>query len=82
MKKKFLTRVLTAVGIASCCLCMLSAPVATMPVQAAIGGQTVAAPNKAIKEWVYKESLGKLWKRLWNCSTGQFEGKWIYVCDL
>lgn len=82
MKKNVLKRMIAAVGIASCCMCLLSAPVATMPVQAATGNQNVAEPNHAIKEWVFAEINGKLYKRLWNASTGHFEGDWIYICDL
>lgn len=82
MKKSILKRVIAAVGVASCCVCLLSAPVSTMPVQAASGNQNVAEPNHAIKEWVFAEKDGKLYRRLWNCSTGHFEGDWIYVCDL
>lgn len=79
MKKNVLKRVFAAVGVASCCMCLLAAPVSTMPVQAATGNQNVAEPNRDIKEWVYKEENGKLYKRLWNCSRGYFEGNWIFV---
>lgn len=79
MKKNVLKRIIAAVSVASCCICLLAAPVSTMPVQAASGNQNVAEPNHAIKEWVYKEENGKVYKRLWNCSTGHFEGDWIFV---
>lgn len=82
MKKNVLKRIIAAAGIASCCMCLLAAPVSTMPVQAASGNQNVAEPNRDIKEWVYGEKDGKLYKRLWNCSRGYFEGDWIYVRDL
>lgn len=82
MKKNVLKRIVAAVGVASCCMCLLSAPISTIPVQAATGNQNVAEPNRDIKEWVYAEINGKLYKRLWNCSTGYYEGNWIYVRDL
>lgn len=82
MKKNVLKRVLVALSVASCCMCLLSAPASTMQVQAAKGNPSVAEPYRSIKEWVYREVDGKLYKRLWNCSTGYFEGDWIYVCDL
>ena len=82
MKKNVLKGIITAAAVAGCCTLMVAAPVSTMSVQAAAGNQTVAEPNHAIKEWVFKESNGKLYKRLWNCSTGHFEGDWIYLRDL
>ena len=83
MRKNILKSVIDDVGVASCCMCLLSAPISTLPVQAAASGnQNVAEPNHAIKEWVFAEKNGKLYKRLWNCSTGYFEGDWIYVGDL
>ena len=82
MKKNIVKRMIAAVGVVSCCMCLLAAPVATMPVQAATGNQNVAEPNHAIKQWVYAEINGKLYRRLWNGSTGHYEGDWIYVRDL
>ncbi|MCM1089948.1 MAG: hypothetical protein NC092_00540 [Butyrivibrio sp.] len=82
MKKSILRGIVTTMAVASCCTLLVAAPVSTMSAQAAAGNQNVAETNHAIKEWVYKEEKGKLYKRLWNCSTGHYEGSWIYICDL
>lgn len=38
-------------------------------------------PRTDIKEWRYKVENGNLYKRLYNCSTGRWEGDWIFVCS-
>ena len=81
MKSKILRCVLTAAGIACCSMCLFVTPAATLPVQAA-APETPANPQQDIKQWLFKKEDGKLWKRLWNASLGEWEGPWIYVRDL
>lgn len=81
MKSKILRCVLTAAGIACCSMCLFVTPAATMPVQAAASAPTIE-PQQDIKVWYYKEENNKLWKRLWNGTKYEWEGPWIYVCDL
>ena len=33
------------------------------------------------REWRYKIENGKLYKALYNASTGRWETDWMYVCD-
>ncbi len=40
------------------------------------------SPQSHIIEWVYKIVNDKLYKRLYNASTGAWVGEWIYVRDL
>ncbi len=83
MKTKIMRRIAAAIGIASCSLCLLVTPAASLPAQAAApGGSTVAEPNQDIKEWRFLQIGSKLYKRLWNCSTGEWEGPWIFVRNL
>lgn len=59
---------------------LLTAPVITMiPTEAAVlpGVETQAD----IKEWYFKIENGKLYKRLYNTTTANWETEWIYVCD-
>ena len=34
-----------------------------------------------ILQWVFKTENGKMYKRLYNYSTAEWIGDWIYVCD-
>lgn len=80
MRTKLVKRIVAAVGIACCSLCILATPVsAPITAQAAASNESVASPNYAVKEWVYLEINGKLYKRLYNNSTGMWEGDWIFV---
>lgn len=40
---------------------------------------SVIQPYAAIKGWRYKSENGKYYKRLYNYSTGKWEGNWILV---
>lgn len=82
MKTKLVKRIIAAAGIACCSLCLVTTPVATLPVQAAVAEETIVSPSSVEKEWVFKKENGKLYKRLWNCTYGCWETDWIYVCDL
>lgn len=39
----------------------------------------VMQPRAAIKKWKYKYENGSYYKRLYNYSTGKWEGGWIRV---
>ena len=83
MKNRIIRHFITTVGLLCCTLCLSVLPVsaaASAPQSAGIG--TTIEPQKAIKEWLYKEENNKLYKRLYNYSTGQWEGNWIFVRNL
>lgn len=42
----------------------------------------VAEPNKDKIGWLIKEEDGKYYKRLYNYSTGDWIGDWIYIGDV
>ena len=75
MKKKIF---LVLMGIV-CSMCLSFTPAATITSEAATkpGIET----QQHIKTWIYREDEenGILWKRLWNCSTYEWEGDWIFV---
>lgn len=54
----------------------LSASAATAP-----GGETVQ-PQADIIEWIYETRGTKVYKRLYNATTGNWVGDWIYVGEV
>lgn len=82
MKNKLFKRISLSLALALCGLSLLGSPATTLPVQAAGGDGGIASPQAEILEWVFATFDGKLYKRLWNTSTGQWAGDWIYVRDL
>ncbi len=82
MKTKLVKRIVTALGIACCSLCLLAAPAATLPAQAAAAPETTVSPQSVEKGWIFKPIGSKMYKRLWNYTYGCWEGPWIYVRDL
>lgn len=83
MKSKLMKRIVAGLGIACCSLSILATPVsAPITVQAAAGNESVANPQHDVTEWYYLKLDGKLYKRLWSYTTGQWLTDWIYVRDL
>ena len=79
MKNNVFKRILATVSVAACCLSLIAAPATELSVQAAVPTDETASPNAEILEWVYRITDGKIYKRLFNCSTQQWAGEWIYV---
>lgn len=68
-------------------LCALSLffviPDCTLSAHAAAGnGSETVQPMAEIKEWIFKIEDNKLYKRLYNHTTDEWEGDWIFVRDL
>lgn len=79
MKQTFFRKLALSLATAGLCLGMtFAAPVAGIQVKAAnvSGGATVQAH---IITYCYKIENGALYKRLYNHSTGQYVGDWIFV---
>ena len=74
-------RILTLAGIACFGLSVLCTPTATLTVEAANANEMVA-PCSDIIEWRYKIVDNKLYRRLFNYTTSNWVGEWIYVRDL
>lgn len=84
MKNRIVKRIISALGIACCALTLTVMPVRAAAPITPIGGSPgadVSEPCAAIKQWRFKIMDGKLYKRLANLSTAQWEGDWIYVCE-
>lgn len=78
--KKFFKCLALACGGLALGLSLLVTPAASVSVQAAVA--PTDSINKQYIEWIYLRAEGKLYKRLFNYSTGQWIGEWIYVRDL
>lgn len=74
---------LAALGISVCmALSVLVSPVFTLPVQAAPSSIIGIMPMRDAISWAYANFNNKLYKRLYNYSTGTWIGEWIYIRDL
>lgn len=73
-------KLLTLTGIAVFSLTAFFSPATTIVAEASV--QTEVSPRKQEIQWIFKEENGKLYRRLYNYSTGNFESEWEYVCDL
>lgn len=81
-KNKLMKRLIATMGAACLCVGLFVTPVATMPVQAQIPTEEPGInPMSDIILWVYKIEDGKYYKRLFNFSSGEWVGDWIYVRD-
>ncbi len=80
MKKKLFKRLAVVCSALCLGLSVMVAPAATMPVEAAKA--PTASVQKEVIGWIFAECGDSLYKRLFNHSTGQWLGDWIYVRDL
>lgn len=82
MNFKNITRKLAlAIVTTSLALMAFVCPTTSLSAQAASPSETVVQPRQQRIEYRYKIEDGKLYKRLYNYSTGEWIGDWIYVCD-
>ena len=77
MKQKKISKLLGLMGAACLSLGMFFCPAATLPTQAAT--PSIAVPYSDIIEWRYKIENGNAYRRLYNYSTRNWIGEWIYV---
>lgn len=83
MKQKKLSKVLGLVGAAALSLGMFICPTAALPAQAATSNnEGVASPQSDCIEWRYFIYEGKIYKCLYNYSTANWIGEWIYLRDV
>lgn len=76
--KKLLNSVKLCFGMILCSLAVLLAPAMSITTYASNGDIELCAD---FREWVFKIMNDKMYKRLYNASTGLWESDWIYVCD-
>lgn len=72
----------TLLGIACFGMTVLLSPIATVTVQAAAPSAETVAPCADAINYRYKEENGKLYRRLFNYTTGSWIGDWEYVADV
>ena len=82
MKQKKLSKLLGLVGAAALSLGLFICPATTLPAQAATSNEEVAMPQSDIIEWRYFIYEGKIYRCLYNYSTRNWVGDWVYVRDL
>lgn len=66
-------------GMALCAAALFAAPAASLTTYASDNSDVSVCAD--IIEWRYKISDGKLYKALYNYSTGLYVSDWQYVCD-
>ena len=73
---------LAALGSVVCiALAVMVSPASALPVQAAVSTNPVVMPMRDALEWQFKIENKKIYKRLYNHSTGNWVGDWIYIRD-
>lgn len=77
MKKNLFKRLAVVCSALCLGLSVMVTPAATMPVEAAKA--PTASVQKEIIGWIYAKTSDALYKRLFNHSTGQWIGEWIFV---
>lgn len=79
MKNIIMKRMLATISVLACSLCLVAAPAATLPVEAAETTEEGISPRAYDYQWVYKVIDGKNYKRLFNLTTQEWVGEWIYI---
>ncbi len=81
-QKKRFSKWLMWAGVMSIALSVFFCPVASLPAQAASPDEATVQPRKDDIEYRFTIINNKIYKRLYNYSTGEWIGDWIYVCDV
>lgn len=79
--KKTTKKLALVIGTASLVFMAFVCPVTSLSVQAATSAESTVQPRAPRIEYRYKIEDGKLYKRLYNYTTMEWIGDWIYVCD-
>lgn len=82
IQKKRFSKWLLLAGIMSIALSVFFCPVASLPAQAAAPGEATVQPRKDDIRYRFTIIDNKIYKRLYNYSTCEWIGDWIYVCDV
>ena len=80
MKRRKISKLVGLLGAACLSLGVFVCPAATITTYAA--APSVAQPQSDIIGWAFKIENGKLYKCLYNYSTGEYIGDWIYLHDV
>ena len=77
--KRVWNKIKIYLGLFICSVAIIFSPTATISTYASEA--TNVEVRTDYREWRYKIEDGKLYKRLYNASTGLWETDWIYVCE-
>jgi len=75
-------KLVTLFGIACFGITVLFSPIATLEVQAALPSTEGVEPCADVISYRYKEENGKLYRRLFNYTTGEWIGNWEFVANV
>lgn len=76
LKKSILTM---ALALSLCAAPLSVSAAASSPIEPANTGESSVSPQSDAIIWRFKVENGKIYKRLYNASTGSYIGEWIYV---
>lgn len=82
IQKKRFSKWLMLAGVMSIALSVFFCPVASLSAQAAAPGEATVQPRKDDIRYRFTIIDNKIYKRLFNYSTNEWIGDWIYVCDV
>lgn len=82
IKKKGRSRLVFLLGAAGLALSVFLCPASNLPVHAATTPGSTAQPQLDIIEYRYICVNYKVYKRLYNYSTGNWIGDWIFVREI
>lgn len=77
--KKFILSAATILTLSVCSLQPTITASASNQNFIAAQNEGTVAPRSDCTRWIYNIVDGKIYKRLYNCSTGVWIGDWIYV---
>ena len=78
--KRFKIRKLALLTVLCSMSLLFTAPSFVMPVSAATPSDSeTVSPQADIKRWILKVEGDEVWKRLYNTTTGEWEGDWIFI---
>lgn len=77
--KKFVLAATTVLTLSLCSLQPAITATASNQTYSVEQDRGSISPKSDIKRWLYKIENGKVYKRLYNTSTGVWIGDWIYV---
>lgn len=77
---KFTFILCTLAVLLLCPVSALRTQAADIPVQASASGGETIEPRAPVIGWIHKEENGKIYRRLYNYSTGEWIGDWI-LCE-
>lgn len=82
INKKRNSRLLFLLGTAGFALSVFFCPASNLSVQAATSSEIIAQPQRDDIRWRFTIMDNKVYKRLYNYSTCNWIGDWIYLRDV